>query len=850
MGILTDYENADAVNAALNKGVEANNSVSELKEDLAELGNGYSLSNLVFENKAFDTNTNQFSDSTYWKTCLTKLDKDIYIKLKDNTTLTVFSGRMVNDTFVYNRNLSLGVGYLTAITGGNALLKKDMAEIYVVIAIRNGWSDISNIPASNLASVFVKSEILQVIDNNMINSYGENYPVDFSFGDVISSNSIITVNKSQSRLRTNKIKAVCDLHIGITNGYSCRWTMENELGVEQGNQTWETNDFVISKSNNYYRLCVKKNDGSDFSEDELVNFDKVTVKVKTADENSVAIGQLANDVNESKKEISDIKSDVFSIKAASGDFINLKDSVNSSLISCKVTSDSGETDTLIINSKNMIKVDDKVVYGIHISTNEKGQLVVKGTSTNIINATITSNIESVPNGVKYHVHSPHFTDKKGYFYIRTTNSSAWISGDRVIDLTNDTFSAIKLYVPAAGIVLDEAIDLQLEVGEAFTGFVPYKHTEKSIATNIDVSDETIYTYSGGTNLWSLSGNEISLDYYSKPNGGEDVPKSKVPEYVTTEIQRIVSAVSPLQNSDTFSFAFITDLHHSITGVNHALYALEKISKEVRLEAIVLGGDYIMTNTTKSVVLGEYQDLKNSLNNVSTNCPVIAIKGNHDDNTVSNAYTESIQNSELFSIFYSLFQKDIVRNPEDRDGLYGYYDLPLYKTRMIFLNTHDFVFTNNDGVPSQKSNNYPVFSDEQQTWFSAVLDDVPNGWSVITFGHAIIVSDNLHSLYPNISTNIYNTLKSKADIGNITPIMHVCGHLHADLSEKFDGFNTVVTTAAWSSTNQGASSDGNVYSAVANTAEETAFDIYTVNLATRTITTTRYGYGMKARTFTY
>ena len=39
MGILTDYENAAAVNDALNKGVEANNSVSELKEDLYNLYN-------------------------------------------------------------------------------------------------------------------------------------------------------------------------------------------------------------------------------------------------------------------------------------------------------------------------------------------------------------------------------------------------------------------------------------------------------------------------------------------------------------------------------------------------------------------------------------------------------------------------------------------------------------------------------------------------------------------------------------------------------------------------------------------------------------------------------------------
>ena len=34
MGVLNDYTNAAAVNAALNKGVEANKAVSELKSDL------------------------------------------------------------------------------------------------------------------------------------------------------------------------------------------------------------------------------------------------------------------------------------------------------------------------------------------------------------------------------------------------------------------------------------------------------------------------------------------------------------------------------------------------------------------------------------------------------------------------------------------------------------------------------------------------------------------------------------------------------------------------------------------------------------------------------------------------
>lgn len=49
MGVLNDYTNAAAVNAALNKGVEANKAVSELKEDLNELDKIANITNYAFD---------------------------------------------------------------------------------------------------------------------------------------------------------------------------------------------------------------------------------------------------------------------------------------------------------------------------------------------------------------------------------------------------------------------------------------------------------------------------------------------------------------------------------------------------------------------------------------------------------------------------------------------------------------------------------------------------------------------------------------------------------------------------------------------------------------------------------
>lgn len=98
MGVLNDYTNSAAVNAALNKGVEANKAVSELKEDLVEfdsrlsesltevfkeISDGCSLVNLALDVGAISTSTGEdVSNST---TIRSK-----YIKVDDGFTYIVY----------------------------------------------------------------------------------------------------------------------------------------------------------------------------------------------------------------------------------------------------------------------------------------------------------------------------------------------------------------------------------------------------------------------------------------------------------------------------------------------------------------------------------------------------------------------------------------------------------------------------------------------------------------------------------------------------------------------------------------------------------------------------------------
>ena len=73
MGVLNDYTNAAAVNAALNKGVEANKAVSELKEDIGNIYSKYFSIKDVFEDAEwlcgysfFDTSPYVHTDERYF----------------------------------------------------------------------------------------------------------------------------------------------------------------------------------------------------------------------------------------------------------------------------------------------------------------------------------------------------------------------------------------------------------------------------------------------------------------------------------------------------------------------------------------------------------------------------------------------------------------------------------------------------------------------------------------------------------------------------------------------------------------------------------------------------------------
>lgn len=98
MGILTDYENAEAVNVALNKGVEANNSVSELKGDLTDLDSS------IYEKNKVGCSVAEIDGSTYIASAPTaNISPTSHkgIKLGLNSSYDTYYKVLTEDTEIY-----------------------------------------------------------------------------------------------------------------------------------------------------------------------------------------------------------------------------------------------------------------------------------------------------------------------------------------------------------------------------------------------------------------------------------------------------------------------------------------------------------------------------------------------------------------------------------------------------------------------------------------------------------------------------------------------------------------------------------------------------------------------------
>ena len=347
-------------------------------------------------------------------------------------------------------------------------------------------------------------------------------------------------------------------------------------------------------------------------------------------------------------------------------------------------------------------------------------------------------------------------------------------------------------------------------------------------------------------------------------------------YVDTEVSSVQERLDSIQTENTSSIGFITDLHYyayddaddsNTRPFMRIARSLRLIDAKNMIDFIVFGGDYLWNNqnTTRARAEYAYKALQRSV--LPLREKVFALKGNHDDNSLAyqggQPVTAVVLPAEEYRYLGKQYEKcGTVYNPGDHN-IYGYYDIPSQKIRCIFVNTGDLPYNISGDTLDYGAQHITAIRQEQSEFIQEALRFNEAGWSVLFFSHhglincdvtgadsenycadlwEIIKAYKNRTTYSGTVTNEVGSYNVNVDYSaNLSNeiIACICGHVHADKSDIVDDILIVSTTCACPG----------MISHQIETADETSYDIFTVDRSNGKLYATRYGLG-NDREWTY
>lgn len=330
--------------------------------------------------------------------------------------------------------------------------------------------------------------------------------------------------------------------------------------------------------------------------------------------------------------------------------------------------------------------------------------------------------------------------------------------------------------------------------------------------------------------------------------------------------------------DNLNIGFITDNHlqmddYAPHSLNH--YAtIAAVSRRARLDAIIAGGDNINGDYGRNENLFDTQQYFSALTGrVKNGTDVFAMFGNHDTGIGQSGHmtkdtTISPDEIKLITKTAGLLYGE----KRNGDSLYGYKDYTDKKVRVIWLNSFDLPTTvNSDGTYKFNFLHKSGFQNAQLNWLAVNALKLPDkDWQVLMFSHAPIAGtfdsaelgqtpidqDNTDALlgildayqngtsYTSKDTSRELPIDLNVDFGNQgkgTLIAFISGHVHQDGQMVYQGINCIQTTCSLATI---LNSDR-----VADSENEDAWDIFSIDTAKRSIHAYRLGYGVD-RDFSY
>ena len=325
----------------------------------------------------------------------------------------------------------------------------------------------------------------------------------------------------------------------------------------------------------------------------------------------------------------------------------------------------------------------------------------------------------------------------------------------------------------------------------------------------------------------------------------------VPAYVKSEADALVSKVVSAQGNRVFTLAAITDLHYGnagyTDGVLHASQALNYINKQIALDVFAVLGDYTDGYPVDSVdnAFGDCRKINSLMANMEV-IPNLRIQGNHD-------FYEGY--AQFVHYHIQAYSEGVTWG--DKIGGYFYRDFTDKKLRIICVNTTE-TGNANIGVSTTQYTwlvnalNLSAKSDAAD-WQILVLSHHPLDWYVTdgTYRFAYIMEaykngtsgtvggvsynfsgKNSATLIGNIHGHIHNLLTGYLNKGNVnasnpTKVLRICTpEACINRSNQYDG--------AWK--------EAVSYNKTTNSATDTSFVVYCIDLNNQNIKAFCYGAG--------
>jgi hypothetical protein len=355
----------------------------------------------------------------------------------------------------------------------------------------------------------------------------------------------------------------------------------------------------------------------------------------------------------------------------------------------------------------------------------------------------------------------------------------------------------------------------------------------------------------------------------------------IPDYVKTEAEEVADKILSARNADTFVMACASDLHTtgsdvSSVGVLHAGQAMSEIQNLTELDLVAILGDVPTGDFEESAEAG-FKYVKKCFSDIAKGVPFIQLQGNHDE--LPSDTTEIAR--QRYYAYIGANNVGTVTDYQHKFRNYGYRDFDNYKVRVVYINTADV-------SKSEMTYDNNITSAQMQWFINTALKlsnkDEASEWGVIVCGHHPLnwVASGNGSITKVL--DVLNAYKGRAS-GSVTVdgesiaydfstetsefICHIHGHLH-NFREEVLGSNKVlsitVPNACFNRNNEygnhdystypdvvkrygddGANNDGTgtqrTYNKTSDTAEDTAFSVFCIDRASKTVNVFNYGAGI-------